>query len=42
MNDKQHKPVHYNMKHEELKYNQKNEGQPILADNGDDHVSSNN
>ena len=33
------KPVHYLVKHEEIKYNQKNDCHPILADYGDDQFS---
>ena len=36
MQDNQLKPVHYLVKHEEIKYNQKNDCHPILADYGDD------
>ena len=36
MKDKQLKPVHYLVKHEEVKYNQKNDCQPIPADYGED------
>ena len=32
MKDIQLKPVHYSVKHEEIKYNQKNDCHPILAD----------
>ena len=32
-------PVHYLVKHEEIKYNQKNDCHPILADYGDDQFS---
>ena len=37
--DNQLKPVHYLVKHEEIKYNQKNGYHPILADYGEDHFS---
>ena len=33
------KPVHYLVKHEEIKYNQKNDCHPILADYGEDQLS---
>ena len=33
------KPVHYLVKHEEIKYNQKNDCHPILADYGEDLFS---
>ena len=39
MEDNQLKPVHYLVKHEEIKYNQKNDCHPILADYGDDQFS---
>ena len=39
MKDNQLKPVHYLVKHEEIKYNQKNDCHPILADYGDDLFS---
>ena len=39
MKDNQLKPVHYLVKHEEIKYNQKNDCLPILADYGDDQFS---
>ena len=39
MKDNQLKPVHYLVKHEELKYNQKNDCHPILADYGEDQFS---
>ena len=39
MKDNQLKPVHYLVKHEEVKYNQKNDCHPILADYGDDQFS---
>ena len=39
MKDNQLKPVHYSVKHGEIKYNQKNDCHPILADYGDDHFS---
>ena len=39
MKDNQLKPVHYLVKHEEIKYNQKNDCHPILADHGDDQFS---
>ena len=39
MKDNQLKPVHYLVKHEEIKYNQKNDCHPILADYGDDQFS---
>ena len=39
MKDNQLKPVHYLVKHEEIKYNQKNYCHPILADYGDDQFS---
>ena len=39
MKDNQPKPVHYLVKHEEIKYNQKNDCHPILADYGDDQFS---
>ena len=39
MKDDQLKPVHYVVKHEEMKYNQKNDCCPILADNGEDQIS---
>ena len=35
MKDNQLKPVHYLVKHEEIKYNQKNDCHPILADYGE-------
>ena len=39
MKDDQLKPVHYLVKHEEIKYNQKNDCHPILADHGEDQFS---
>ena len=39
MKDNQLKPVHYLVKHEEFKYNQKNDCHPILADYADDQFS---
>ena len=39
MKDNQFKPVHYLVKHEEIKYNQTNDCHPILADYGDDNFS---
>ena len=39
MKDNQLKPVHYLVKHEEIKHNQKNDCHPILADYGDDQFS---
>ena len=39
MKDNQLKPVHYSVKHEEIKYNQKNGCHPIFADYGDDQFS---
>ena len=39
MKDNQLKPVHYLVKHEEIKYNQKNDCHPFLADYGDDQFS---
>ena len=39
MKDNQLKPVHYLVKREEIKYNQKNDCHPILADYGDDQFS---
>ena len=39
MKKKQLKPVHYLVKHEETKYNKKNDCHPILADYGDDQFS---
>ena len=39
MKDNQFKPVHYFVKHEEVKYNQKNDCHPILADYDDDQFS---
>ena len=39
MKDNQLKPVHYSVKPEEIKYNQKNDCHPILADYGDDQFS---
>ena len=39
MKDDQLKPVHYLVKHEEIKYNQKNNCQRILADYGEDQFS---
>ena len=39
MKDNQLKPVHYLVKQEEIKYNQKNDCHPILADYGDDQFS---
>ena len=35
MKDNQLKPVHYLVKHEEIKYNQKNDCHPILTDYGE-------
>ena len=42
LKDNQLKPVHYLVKHEEIKYNQKNDCHPILADYGDDQFSRRN
>ena len=39
MKDNQLTPVHYLVKHEEIKYNQKNDCHPILADYGEDQFS---
>ena len=39
MKDNELKPVHYLVKHEEIKCNQKNDCHPILADYGDDQFS---
>ena len=39
MEDNQLKPVHYLVKREELKYNQKNDCHPNLADYGEDQFS---
>ena len=39
LKDNQLKPVHYLVKHEEIKYNQKNDCHPILADYGEDQFS---
>ena len=39
MKDNQLKPVHYLVKHGEIKYNQKNDCHPILADYGEDQFS---
>ena len=39
MKENQLKPVHYLVKHEEIKYNQKNDCHPILADYGEDQFS---
>ena len=39
MKDNQRKPVHYLVKHEEIKCNQKNDCHPILADYGEDQFS---
>ena len=39
MKDDQLKPVHYLVKHEEIKYNQKNDCHPILADYGEGQFS---
>ena len=39
MKDNQFKPVHYLVKHEKIKYNQKNDCHPILADYGEDQFS---
>ena len=39
MKDNQFKPVHYLVKHEEIKYNQKNDCHPILADYSDDQFA---
>ena len=36
MKDNQLKPVHYLVKHEEIKYNKKKDCHPILADYGED------
>ena len=33
------KPVHYLVKHEEIKYNKNNDCHPILADYGEDQIS---
>ena len=39
MKDNQLKLVHYSVKHEEIKNNQKNDCHPILADYGEDQFS---
>ena len=39
MKDNQLKPVHYLVKHEEIKHNQKNDCHPILTDCGEDQFS---
>ena len=39
MKDDQLKPLHYLVKHEEVKYNQKNDCHPFLANYGDDQFS---
>ena len=39
MKDNQLQPVHYLVKHEEIKNNKKNECHPILADHGEDQFS---
>ena len=39
MKDNKLKPVHYLVKHQEIKYNQKNDCHPILADYGEDQFS---
>ena len=39
MKDNQFEPVHYLVKHEEIKYKQKNDCHPILAEYGDDQFS---
>ena len=39
MKDNQLKPVHYLVKHEDIKYNGKNDCHPILTDYGDDQFS---
>ena len=39
MKDNQLKPVHYVVKHEEIKHNQKNDCHPFLADYGEDQFS---
>ena len=39
MKDNQLKPIHYLVKHEEIKYNQKNDCHPILADYGNAQFS---
>ena len=39
MKDDQIKPVHYLVKHEEIKYSQKNYFYPIVADFGEDQFS---
>ena len=39
MKDNQLKPVYYLVKHEEIKYNKKNDCHPILADYGEDQCS---
>ena len=39
MKDNQLKPEHYLVKHEEIKYKQKNDCHPFLADYGDDQFS---
>ena len=40
MKDNQLRPVHYLVKHEEIKYNRTNDCHPILADYGEDQFSS--
>ena len=39
MKDDQLKPVHYLVKHEEIKYNKKIDCHPFLADYGEDQIS---
>ena len=39
MKDNQLKPVNYLVKHEEIKYNKKNDCQPLLAEYGEDQFS---
>ena len=39
MKDDQLKPLYYLVKHEEVKYNQKNDCHPFLANYGDDQFS---
>ena len=39
MKDNYIKPVHYLVKHEEIKYNKNNDCHPILADYGEDQIS---
>ena len=39
MKDNQLEPVHYSVKHEEIKNNQKNDCHPIFVDYGDDQFS---